>query len=383
MGDAPASAATFGFAFRGQRIIAATLATLQTPQFGMTTGADILFAGCSAGARGAMFTLDYVAAMAPPGATVRGLLDSPLWVDVAPLSSNEVSLQAQTQGAYALINATARIPAACAATYTGTNAWKCLYGQYVLPYVTTPFFLNAAMFDSFQMLYDLGGEPPSSPGQVAFADAFQNATKASLWAATLTNNLQNGIFSATCLTHCLTDTTATLQGVLSNGVSIQSALNHWLSTAWTETPATATKAGQTVDVSQCMGYPCVGSCPGGSSVMNLKQATSSYAQLSGQAISTESSGNDDGGQQGGATGAGGNGNWGRWGGGAGGGGALTASGNTLQGGVAATSGGGGGGGSAIASAPGAAQGGAMSGFGVQSGGQVDNTAATAWLGLGR
>ena len=48
---------------------------------------------------------------------------------------------------------------ACAAAYSGTEAWKCLYGEYRLPFVTTPFFLNSAQFDSFQMLYDLAAVP--------------------------------------------------------------------------------------------------------------------------------------------------------------------------------------------------------------------------------
>jgi len=62
--------------------------------------------------------------MVPPGVLVRGLLDSPLWVDVQPISSAETSLQAQTQGAFALLNATARIPPACAAAYPGADGWK-------------------------------------------------------------------------------------------------------------------------------------------------------------------------------------------------------------------------------------------------------------------
>jgi hypothetical protein len=150
VGDAPASDATFGFAFRGQRIIAATLATLATPTFGLAAGADILFGGCSAGARGALFTLDYVAGMSPPGVTVRGLLDSALWVDLQPVASSATSLQTQTQGAFAILNATARLGTACAAAYPGAEGWKCLYGQYRLPFVTTPYFLNSAQFDSFQ-----------------------------------------------------------------------------------------------------------------------------------------------------------------------------------------------------------------------------------------
>jgi hypothetical protein len=37
-------------------------------------------------------------------------------------------LENETMAIYNLVNATARIPAACAATYPGEEGWKCLYG---------------------------------------------------------------------------------------------------------------------------------------------------------------------------------------------------------------------------------------------------------------
>ena len=126
-GDVGASAATFGWNFRGQQIIAAIVADLVARQ-GLAGGADVLFGGCSAGARGAMVNLDFIQPMLPAGCTLRGLLDSGLWLDLNPPDTAEDSLQAQTQAIYALVNPAARIPAACAAQYAG-QAWKCLYGQ--------------------------------------------------------------------------------------------------------------------------------------------------------------------------------------------------------------------------------------------------------------
>ena len=73
-------AGTDGWAFQGQRIIEATLATLSTHfAFGAMPKTRLLFGGCSAGARGAMFNLDYVQDMVPQGVQVHGFLDSPLW----------------------------------------------------------------------------------------------------------------------------------------------------------------------------------------------------------------------------------------------------------------------------------------------------------------
>ena len=121
-------AGTDGWAFKGQRIVEATLAALASHYgFGAARGGRttrLLFGGCSAGARGAMFNLDYVQGMVPPGVQVRGFLDSPLWVDVMPLSPKVVPLEVQTQSTFALVNATGRLGAACALTFTGAEAWK-------------------------------------------------------------------------------------------------------------------------------------------------------------------------------------------------------------------------------------------------------------------
>ena len=73
-------AGTNGWAFKGQRIIEATLATLSTHfGFGAMPKTRLLFGGCSAGARGAMFNLDYIGGLVPSSVQVHGFLDSPLW----------------------------------------------------------------------------------------------------------------------------------------------------------------------------------------------------------------------------------------------------------------------------------------------------------------
>ena len=162
VGDVPASPDTFNMAFRGQRIVAAALA-LTVTKFGMgaTAGQRLLFSGCSAGSRGAMFTLDYVPGllhgMGVPSANleVQGLFDSPLWVDVQPITGADgpiVPLQEQTAAILNLVNATGRLGPTCTAAFPPGDWWKCLYGQYRLPFVETPYVMNAAQFDKFQLV---------------------------------------------------------------------------------------------------------------------------------------------------------------------------------------------------------------------------------------
>jgi hypothetical protein len=142
-----------GWAFKGQRIIEATLAVLVAhmglgaPSAGTSR---LLFGGCSAGARGALFNADFLAPMLPPSVELRVFLDSPLWVDIEPLNLGTVSLQTQTQSVFALVNATARLDAACVATFPGVEGWKCLFGQYRVPFLRVPFLMSASQFDKYQ-----------------------------------------------------------------------------------------------------------------------------------------------------------------------------------------------------------------------------------------
>jgi hypothetical protein len=56
--------------------------------------------------------------------------------------------------------------------------WKCLYGEYRLPFLTTPYFLIASRYDSFQLSHDLETRPnmvalPPYTGELlAYADVF-------------------------------------------------------------------------------------------------------------------------------------------------------------------------------------------------------------------
>lgn len=255
MGDVGASGATWGYAFRGQRIIEATMADLQA-RHGMGPGAEVVFGGCSAGARGALVNLDYIQDMAPTGSTVRGLLDSGLWVDVEPIDTEQVSLQEQTQMVASFVNPGARIPTACALQYVGEE-WKCLFGVYRLPFLDTPYLINAAQFDSFAMVYDDAGNVPSTQGQVALADEFQQAV---LQAVQISIQKGQAVFSATCLVHCLTDDTQLYTTITVNNQDIEQVLTQWLGGA---TP---------VLVSNCQGYGCVQQCPGGNNIPYIQQA---------------------------------------------------------------------------------------------------------------
>jgi hypothetical protein len=150
-GDVPASSSTFGFAFRGSRIVTATVAALSRYNgLGGSGGQErLLFGGCSAGGRGVLTNLDVVSAAVPANVRVQGLLDAAAWVDVQPIIPNMLTLQQMTQDLYGFTEPP--IPADCAAQYP-SDRWKCLWPSYRLPFIQTNYFLNAAQFDAFQIM---------------------------------------------------------------------------------------------------------------------------------------------------------------------------------------------------------------------------------------
>jgi len=217
----------FPWAFRGLRIIAATLTALRA-QYGLgTAGTEhrLLLGGCSAGARGAMYVANSLAAL--PGVSMEVLLDSSLWINVPPFDPSLPSLLEECQLAFALFNASAVLPPACLAAYPQTP-YYCLMGQYLMPFLTVPYFLSESQFDAFQLPYNLGGWPTlNSAGQMAYADSFQVSMRTALAALpTPAQASTSGVYSLSCLRHCLTLGPGFWE-VQTGGVSLAQELSAW------------------------------------------------------------------------------------------------------------------------------------------------------------
>lgn len=226
------SDATFGFYFRGQRILRAIIGALvQIHQLGQRAGHRLLLAGCSAGGRGALFNLDYVAGIlaefdAAFPVQVQGLFDSPLWMDLKPLYPNVVPLLNQTQMAFSFMNATGRLGEACGEYYF-SDPYRCLFGQFRLPFVETPYLLNMAQFDKFQLPYDLGSSmPPYAGPALTYADTFQEEVVSILAGLPTAKQNKSAIFSPACFTHCLSDE-STFWGVHIDEISLRDVLQEW------------------------------------------------------------------------------------------------------------------------------------------------------------
>jgi hypothetical protein len=256
------------FNFRGQHNIAATIATLQAGAgLGASSNTRVLFGGCSAGARGAMFNLDYVQALLPADAQLLGFLDSPMWVDIEPLDPSVVSLINQTQAIVPLVNATGRIGPLCAAAYPDPSEhWKCFFGEFRLPYVTTPYLLSASQFDKYQLPYNEGGAPPYVGQQASYADQFQALVRGTMLNLPTPNQPGSAVFSSACFKHC-TSNIPSFYGVEIGGVSLKDTLRDWYFGTWANgvpgnglfQPTTKVTSAAQQTIESCTGFGC-GAC---------------------------------------------------------------------------------------------------------------------------
>jgi len=209
----------------------------------------LLFAGCSAGGRGVLTNLDAVAAAVPSNVKVQGLLDAAAWVDVQPIIPDMLTLQQMTEDLYGFT--APPIPAECAAQYTGADAWRCLWPSYRLPYVKTQYFLNAAQFDAFQIMYDTNNLDSTycctTPPEQQWVEQFQTQTLA------LFEQLPSNVvkYSSSCLVHCLSSNSDFWLFTV-NGKSLAQEVGAWFF-----------QDQSTSLVSSCTGWDCTLQCSGG------------------------------------------------------------------------------------------------------------------------
>lgn len=143
-----------GWEFRGARIVRAVIEDLVSR--GLGEGATLIFGGGSAGGRGAMVLLDEIAGSLP-NVLVRGFLDSPFYIDIESYSPKFAGFQGQHTAVLNNFNATSVVSADCKHNHPGAELWKCLFGQYRMPFVKTPNLMMASQFDAWQLSHLVHG----------------------------------------------------------------------------------------------------------------------------------------------------------------------------------------------------------------------------------
>lgn len=248
-----------GFYFNGHDIVTAVIQeVVKTHNLGSNSGTRVMYGGCSAGARGALFNIDRVEALLNtlvPSGNIEffgGLLDSCLWVDLPQLSSaKDESFQNQTRAVVALANATASIPSECAKKFP--ELWQCLFGEYRLPFTKSNYFLHSFQYDLFQLQGDTGvAIPNSTPEQLAYDESFRNRTVFTVNDETIyPKKPGSAALLPACFKHCNTQT-STFSTLKTNGVSLEMAVSSWFY---------ETKLVPQYIVETCKGFNCGSDCP--------------------------------------------------------------------------------------------------------------------------
>lgn len=187
-----------GWHFRGRSVLAATIEEMLALGMGSTPGTRLLYGGCSAGGRGASYNIDWLRdSLLPASVTVRGFLDSPLWVDLPVLAPGQTSLREQCE-AQADLHADA-LDSACLASHA-SEAWRCLLGESYLPFVEVPSVVFAYQDDTFQLWNAMGHSArPAIAAEEGFASRLREQSLAALRALPR----RHAVFSAACWDHCV------------------------------------------------------------------------------------------------------------------------------------------------------------------------------------
>ena len=221
----------FGFSFAGRAIVRAVFDDLMAEQgLGAKAGTQVMYGGCSAGARGALFNADDVSAQltAALGAKLTrfgALLDSMFYVEIEPFDASLPSLMYITEQATLMTGAVSRMMPACAAAYpAAADAWKCFFGSYALPYLQSDYLMNSFLYDSYQL--DKNGATGTPKGkQVAYDEDFRNLTQT--FAHLDVTGAGNAAVLPACHKHCNTLTGSTWSTLTVDGHSLEASVASW------------------------------------------------------------------------------------------------------------------------------------------------------------
>ena len=198
------STARWGRQFRGHDVVEAVFHRL-VDGYALGSGAGgrrdtLVFGGSSAGSRGALVHLDFVAEMlgssAAANVRVLGFLDSPLWLDLDPFDSSAgLPLAARAQAAHEHFNIS-HLDDDCARVHAG-QPWKCLFGEYRLRFLKTPTLVSHAQYDAY-VLSQHGVSATITPMEQAYASSVASRVRGVLMSLPRTRVAS---FSPACFSH--------------------------------------------------------------------------------------------------------------------------------------------------------------------------------------
>eukprot|EP00242_Pyramimonas_sp_CCMP2087_P011700 CAMPEP_0198197510 /NCGR_PEP_ID=MMETSP1445-20131203/1105_1 /TAXON_ID=36898 /ORGANISM="Pyramimonas sp., Strain CCMP2087" /LENGTH=580 /DNA_ID=CAMNT_0043866819 /DNA_START=219 /DNA_END=1961 /DNA_ORIENTATION=+ len=228
MGDMTATNETFGLHFQGANIYDAVVQSVLQIH-GLQPAMDkclveecekkplLLLGGYSAGARGTMLHIDFVRKNLGPAVNVYGVMDSGMWLDIEPepkaVRSGRLSLKQETINAMAMfkVHKTSILDWKCMDDHEG-ELWKCMFPQYRMPYVQTPYVVTSSQRDAFMELKLFAEGVQTMPDGVTWVsdskdrrEMHQKISSTFLETIFSLKKLRpdNAFFSAACLDHAV------------------------------------------------------------------------------------------------------------------------------------------------------------------------------------
>ena len=264
MGNLNRNTTLWGWHFMGQQIVFETIRELRTHHH-LDDSSTVVLSGSSAGARGLMVLLDVlVSSHLPSGCRVVGVLDSPYYINISPYTPAFEGLVHQTIQICQNMNTSGVIPDACHAQYEDAS-WKCLFGQYRMPFVQTPHMLLLSPYDSYQLSNNLGATPPyHNESMYEYANQFADKTKREFRLLIRSKSEpQNtasvsskgyAYYSWNCYNHALSLKSGFYASSTEDGVSPKDALERFLASEPTK------HRNIFVWMDQCPGFACGAGC---------------------------------------------------------------------------------------------------------------------------
>ena len=189
--------------FRGQSIRLAAVENLKaTARLGAAT--DVVITGCSAGGTAAYLHTDWFAAQLPDAKT-SGMPDSGWFLNGNYARDGKADYGSRMQNLFTMANVSASLPPACVAKL----GYRCLFANYLMPFVRTPTFAVNSRFDASMApgMYEGGSEAYTCEEYMKDINKC-NASKMNAFGGLIENQMQSllkpphGAFLHSCYRHC-------------------------------------------------------------------------------------------------------------------------------------------------------------------------------------
>lgn len=141
---------------------------------------------------------------------VLGALDSPLWMNLKPLYTDITGVTDMMKNAHQNFNVGSVIPSDCAQRHKDKE-WRCVFGEYRLDFVHTPFVMFADQYDAYQMgvqMHKAATDKDLDDYQKEYAENFAAFTNEYLEefafpSVNTTGEFKGAIHSVSCGTHAI------------------------------------------------------------------------------------------------------------------------------------------------------------------------------------